>query len=139
MNKVNFYMLSRNYFVDDYKSLMGSGLLAALLGFSAELLRFMKWYIVIRKRVTNNCLQPMLKNVKSLTDIDGDEESARLDHLDEFELTVIEKVLVTFFFVSNRGVQLICAIQVMLSYHIAMLVAISGGMAAGNFIFAGLV
>lgn len=139
MDEVHYYMLWEGNFISNYKTLMGSCLLAALLGFAGELARFMKWYIVIRKRVTNNCLQPMLKNVKSLTEIDGDEASARLDHLDEFELTVIEKMLVTIFFFANRGVQLICAIQVMLAYHTAMIVAISLGMAIGNFIFAGLV
>jgi hypothetical protein len=132
-------MFSKDSLTKDYKSLAGSLLIIGLLGGLAELMRFMKWYITIRKRVTNNCLQPMLKNVNSLTDVDDEATSDRLDHLDEYELTLAEKAAVTLFFVGNRAVQLACAIQIMISYHVIMVFVLSFGMAVGNFLFAGLI
>jgi hypothetical protein len=131
----NFYLLFEGNQVTTYKGFVSAVLLCSLMGFLTEMLRFLKWYITIRRRVTSNCLQLMLKQVRSFTD-DVNEE--RVELVDEYELTMAEKFSVSCFFFLHRFLQLLLAIQVMLAYHFWVVFGISLGMAVGNLIFAGL-
>jgi len=37
------------------------------MGFACELMRFLKWYVAIRRRVTENSLQQMLGEIEHMT------------------------------------------------------------------------
>jgi len=130
----NFYLLFETNHVSTYQGFIGSVLICSLLGLLCELLRFLKWYITIRRRVTSNCLQLMMKDVKSLSE----NVTNRMDHVDDYELTMPEKISVTIFFFLHRLVQLLLAIEIMLAYHFWVVFGVCLGMSIGNLIFAGL-
>ena len=49
-----------------------------------------------------------------------------------------EKVVIIILFISHRALQMLCAIQVMICYHLYVIIAICVGFAAGNLIFYGI-
>lgn len=59
----NFYLIAEESFINTYRGFISSMLISALCGFGVELLRFLKWWIAIRRRVTENCLTLLLGEV----------------------------------------------------------------------------
>ena len=82
IGEAHFHFFGEGWLTTDYKSFISSCLLIALMGFVAELLRFLKWYISVRKRVTTNCMQTLLKDYKAISDVETDAEKnkVRMDH-----------------------------------------------------------
>lgn len=106
-------------------------LLVTLMGVFTEMLRFMKWYITIRRRVTSNCLHVMQRNVKSLQDPNLLTEK-------DFELSMNEKISVCFFFLAHRIMLVVHVLIILMSYNFWIVLFTCVGMAIGNLIFAGL-
>jgi hypothetical protein len=63
----DFYLLFKSNDIQTYRGFIGSMLTCALMGFACELMRFLKWYIAIRRRVTENSLQQMLGEIEHMT------------------------------------------------------------------------
>lgn len=63
----DFYLLVKTNDIQTYRGFIGSMLVCALMGFACELMRFLKWYIAIRRRVTENSLQQMLGEIEHMT------------------------------------------------------------------------
>ena len=53
----DFYLYTGSNYIDGYKGLISAIVLSCILGVISELLRFLKWYVSIKDRVTNNSLQ----------------------------------------------------------------------------------
>lgn len=120
----------------DYKTFISANLIIALMGFFGEGIKFLKWYIAIRKRVTTNCMQSLIKNYKDIASV---EKSDRMDHHKDFDLSLKERAIVSILFFCHRFCQLMVAAQIMISFHFDILFAACLGTASGNFIFSGLV
>ena len=56
LNDTDYYLLTKNNRVTKYKGALGAYIVCIILGIMAEMAKFMKWYIVVRKRVTHNSL-----------------------------------------------------------------------------------
>lgn len=111
-----------------YKGALGAYIVCIILGVIAEMAKFLKWYIVVRKRVTNNSLGVIIKE-----DLQNPKE-----RVEDSGLEINEKFTVIFLFVVNRTIQLILAVQIMISYDFLILLSCCIGLAAGNFMFSGL-
>ena len=156
----NFYLIAKESYINTYRGFISAMLISAICGFGVEFLRFLKWWIAIRRRVTENCLQLMLGEVHYMQsksekefvnqgrdhiDTEGTENEADLLQLGgdktsyTFELFYYEKFMIIILFMMHRALQMLCAIIVMVSYHFFIIFALCGGFAAGNLIFAGLV
>jgi hypothetical protein len=75
-----------------------------------------------------------MKDVRSLSE----NVSNMMDHIDDYELTMPEKISVSIFYLAHRLCQLLLAIEIMLAYHFWILMGVCVGMSVGNLIFAGL-
>jgi len=126
----SFYLLTSHYEIKTRDSLLAAAFACSVAGVVTELLRFLKQYVSIKRRISGNSLETFSHNLL------GNAESDQ--NKDEFELSIWEKLLILLFFVLHRTMEVILAAQVMMSYNLWIILAISGGLAFGNLLFGGL-
>eukprot|EP00347_Sterkiella_histriomuscorum_P023424 403334693 len=105
---------------------------ASIIGFLVmclllELLHFLKWYMLVRKRITSNCLN-------SLVDLNKDKEQFRKEQR-KIRLKVIERIVVTFIHFLIKAINLLIIIVIMQTYNAGYIVVSCVGQALGNLLF----
>jgi hypothetical protein len=98
-------LYTKSGYVTDYKGLLSGVVLSFLMGILAELFRFIKWYVSIKHRVTSNCLQSIITG----------------QQVQEMDINL--KIWVISLFVLHRSIQLLLAVQIMMSYNLLVMVA----------------
>lgn len=92
-----------------------------------EMLQFLKWYIITRKRITSNCLN-------SLVDLNKDKETFKKEQR-KIRLNVCERIIVTFTHFIIKAFNLLIIIIIMQTYNIGYIIISSVGFALGNLLF----
>lgn len=100
INDTDYYLLTKNNRVTKYKGALGAYIVCIILGIMAEMAKFMKWYIVVRNRVTHNSLGVIIKE-----DLQNPKERVK-----DYGLDLNEKFTVIILFVVNRTIQIIMAV-----------------------------
>lgn len=96
----HFYMIFKQYPIKSYRGFISCTLVMAMAGLLVEGVKFLKWYITVRKRITYNCMKLMVN--LSTEDEQTFDDSIDLQHLNEYELDIGEKCIVSFLFIFHR-------------------------------------
>lgn len=119
---VNFYFLSQDYEVKDFRDFTGAFFLMVVFGLLAELFKFLKWYISVKGRINSNSLSNFMDNSLEVT-----------------ELNFVTKIWIIVLFILHRGIQIFMAVEIMISYNMPMICAACIGLGIGNFLFSGVI
>ena len=123
----------KNFFLSDISYILRSSYYGAsvigvlVMALVLELLHFTKWYMIVRKRITSNCLN-------SLIDLNKDKEQFKKEQR-KIRLKVIEKMTVSLLHFLIKALNLIIIIIIMATYNIGYIIAACIGMFLGNLLF----
>jgi len=126
-----FYLLTYSNEIKTRDSLIASILVCSIAGIITELFRFLKQYISIKRRITGNSLESFSHN--PIGNFESDENIK-----EEFQLFMSEKLAIILFYVLHRSMELLLAVQVMISYNFWIILSVSAGLALGNLFFGGI-
>ena len=93
-----------------------------------EMLHFIKWYAIVRKRITANCL------VSLVLDLHKDREEIKAAQR-KIRLSVCERITVTLIHFYAKALHLLVIYLIMGTYNIGYILASASGMMMGNLIF----
>lgn len=86
-----------------------------------------------------NVNYPSWKKVKAMKLLKrrrmGESEKA---YMTDFRLSFCEKIGIIIFFIFHRVIQLLLAVQIMMSYDLMMLIVVCFSISFGNFLFSGM-
>jgi hypothetical protein len=99
-----------------------------MLSLVIEMLHFLKWYAIVRKRITANCL------VSLVVDLHKDQDEIR-EGLEKIRLTVCERIIVTFIHFFAKAIHLLIIYLIMATYNIGYIMISASGMMMGNLVF----
>ena len=99
-----------------------------VLSLAIEMLQYLKWYMIVRKRITANCLHSLI------LDLHKDETTAK-EELRRIRLGVCERRVVTLIHFLIKALHLLITMLIMSSYNIGYILDTAAGMMMGNLVF----
>jgi uncharacterized membrane protein len=99
-----------------------------VLSLVIEMLSFLKWFMIVRKRITSNCLNSLV------LDLHKDEETVKAEQR-KIRLSVCERIVVTLLHFLARALQLLIVYLIMATYNIGYIVSTAAGLMMGNLVF----
>jgi len=99
-----------------------------VLSLAIEMLHYIKWYMIVRKRITANCLHSLI------LDLHKDETTAK-EELRRIRLGVCERIVVTLIHFAIKALHLLITMLIMSSYNIGYILDTAAGMMMGNLVF----
>lgn len=99
-----------------------------MLSLFIEMFQFLKWYMVVRKRITANCLNSLIVDLhKDPAEIKREQHKIRL--------SVCERIFVIFLHFLAKVLHLLIIYLIMATYNIGYIVSNAAGMMMGNLVF----
>jgi len=99
-----------------------------VLSLAIEMFQFLQWYMVVRKRITANCLNSLIVDLhKSPEEINEAQRRIRL--------TVCERVTVTLIHFAGRALHLLIIYLIIATYNIGYIISNAAGMMMGSLVF----
>jgi hypothetical protein len=113
--------------LDDQGKFGASCIGMILLCFFLEFLKFIKWFVSSRKRITSNSLLNLIEFNK--------DSKTRKKELRKIRLNMFEKALVVILHFMIKFITFLLACLIMQTYNMGYVILISVGLALGNLIF----
>ena len=127
-NNYNLYFLNYRSQITSL-SVYGASIIGIfVLSLAIEMLSFLKWYMIVRKRITSNCLNSLV------LDLHKDEMTVKAEQR-KIRLTVCERIVVTIIHFMGKALHLIIIYLIMATYNIGYIIDTSAGMMMGNLVF----
>jgi hypothetical protein len=99
-----------------------------VLSLAIEMFQFLQWYMVVRKRITANCLNSLV------VDLHKDPEEIKLAQR-RIRLTVCERITVTLIHFAARALHLLIIYLIIATYNIGYIISNASGMMMGSLVF----
>ena len=127
-NNYHLYFLDRNATIDTLSVYGASVIGIFVLSLAIEMLHFLKWFAIVRKRITTNCL------ISLVVDLHKDQDEIKAAQR-KIRLSVCERIIVTVIHFMAKALQLLIIYLIMATYNIGYIVTTSAGLMMGNLIF----
>lgn len=92
------------------------------------MLHFIKWFMIVRKRITTNCL------ISLVVDLHKDQSEAKAEQR-KLRLSVCERIVVTFVHFLAKALHFVIIYIIMSTYNIGYIMSASSGYMMGNLVF----
>jgi hypothetical protein len=127
-NNYHLFFLDYNAQLTSLAIYGGSVIGVLLLGIIVEMLQFIKWYLIVRKRITTNCL------ISLVVDLHKDQQEVKQMQR-KIRLSVCERIIVTLVHFLSKGLHFFVLYLIMATYNIGYIVGSSAGYMMGNLVF----
>ncbi len=126
----NYYLFFLNYNTPiESLSIYGASVIGVLLlALIVEMLHFIKWFMIVRKRITTNCL------ISLVVDLHKDQNEVKAAQR-KIRLSVCERIIVTFVHLLAKGLHFVIIYIIMATYNIGYIMSSCAGYMIGNLIF----